>query len=343
MRNFRLTIFRCLGLTIMAAAAVRVQSDLIAQQPIPPPSVTATSAPSPPSSLGGQTEQPSPLMQMAQKIRPAVILVTVFDSTGKLLRSGTGFFVSESGRIVTALRTLDGAVNAVAKTADNGIYNIVGVLASSTKLDLAVLSAEVKNVPFVSVNKEAKPQAGTSAAVVDTALAGSGGKPVEGTIVTNDDENQFEVSARVLPVSFGAPVVDANGDLIGVVIGRDEKNENAVLVRPASVISSLLGEARSSTGARWPGQPQPSPTPALRLVFTPAPRYPLEARFHDSFARSGRYRLNFDANGTVKSIQVLRSTGSEILDRAAVNGLQQWRAEPGREGFVIVPLTFQSR
>jgi putative serine protease PepD len=343
MRNFRLTIFRYYCLTIMAAAAVRVQSDLIAQQPILPPSVTATSAPSPSSSLGGQTEQPSPLMQMAQRIRPAVILVTVFDSTGKLLRSGTGFFVSESGRIVTALRTLDGAVNAVAKTADNGIYNIVGVIASSTKLDLAVLSAEVKKVPFVSVNKEAKPQAGTSAAVVDSALAGSGGKPVEGTIVTNDDENQFEVSARVLPVSFGAPVVDANGDLIGVVIGRDEKNENAVLVRPASVISSLLGEARSSSSARWPGQPQPSSTPALRLVSTPSPRYPLEARFHDSFARSGRYRLNFEANGTVKSVQVLRSTGSEILDRAAVNGLQQWRAESGREGFVIVPLTFQSR
>ncbi|MGH8099852.1 MAG: TonB family protein [Chthoniobacterales bacterium] len=272
-----------------------------------------------------------------------MILLTVFDPTGKLLRTGTGFFVSESGRIVTALRTLDGAVNAVAKTADNGLYNIDGVIASSTKLDLAVLSAEVKKVPFVSVNKEAKPQAGTSAAVVDSALAGSGGEPVEGTIVTNDDGNQFEVSARVLPLSFGAPVVDANGDLIGVVTGRDEKNENAALVRPASVISSLLGEARSSASARWPGQPQPSPTPALRLVFTPAPRYPLEARFPDRFARSGRYRINFDANGAVKNVQVLRSTGSEILDRAAVNGLRQWRAEPGREGFVIVPLTFQSR
>lgn len=272
-----------------------------------------------------------------------MILVTVFDSTGKLLRSGTGFFVSESGRIVTSLRTLDGAVNAVAKTPDNGLYNIVGVIASSTKLDLAVLSAEVKKVPFVAVNKEAKPQAGTSAAVVNSALAGNAGEPVEGTIVTNDDENQFEISAGVLPISFGAPVVDANGDLIGVVTGRDEKNENAVRVRPASVISSLLDGARSGTSAGWPGQPQPSPTPGLRLVSTPAPHYPLEARFNDRLARSGRYRLNFDANGTVKSIQVLRSTGSEILDRAAVNGLQQWRAEPGREGFVIVPLTFQSQ
>ena len=75
----------------------------------------------------------------------------------------------------------------------------------------------------------------------------------------------------------------------------------------------------------------------------PKPVYPSEARFHDGVARSGRYRLNFDANGTVKNIQILQSTGSEPLDRAAIAGLQQWKAEPGREGFVTVPLTFQSR
>jgi TonB family protein len=282
-------------------------------------------------------------MQAAEKIRPAVILVTVFDSTGKMLRSGTGFFVSENGRIVTTLHTMDGSVNAVAKTADDQIYNITGVIASSTKMDLAVLSAEVKSVPFMLVNKEAKPQASTSAAAVGCALAGREGAPVEATILANEDENQFQLSARVAPISFGAPIIDANGDLIGVVTGRDKENENAVIARPVSVISSLLGEARSTAGARWPGQPQPTPTPKLRLVFAPAPRYPLEARFRDGLARTGRFRVNFDVTGTVKEIQVLKSTGSDILDSAAVQGLQQWRSEPGREGFTIVPLTFQAR
>ncbi len=94
---------------------------------------------------------------------------------------------------------------------------------------------------------------------------------------------------------------------------------------------------------RWPGEPRPTPTPRPRLVYMPKPVYPGEARFHDGVARAGRYRVNFDANGTVKNIQILQSTGNEILDRAAINGLQQWKAEPGREGFVTVPLTFQSR
>ena len=67
------------------------------------------------------------------------------------------------------------------------------------------------------------------------------------------------------------------------------------------------------------------------------------ARFHDGVARNGRYRVNFDATGIVRNVQVLQSTGNEVLDRAAINGLQQWKAEPGREGFVVVPLTFQSR
>ena len=81
----------------------------------------------------------------------------------------------------------------------------------------------------------------------------------------------------------------------------------------------------------------------MRLVFAPAPRYPLEARFRDGLARTGRFRVNFDVTGTVKDIQVLKSTGSDILDSAAVQGLQQWRSEPGREWFTIVPLTFQAR
>src|SRR5262249_25013373 len=152
-----------------------------------------------------------------------------------------------------------------------------------------------------------------------------------------------QLSARVPPITFGAPIIDANGDLIGVATGRDEKDGNMVIVRSARVVSSLLGEARPTASARWLGEPSPSPTPKVHLVFTPSPRYPLDARFRDGLARSGRYRISFGADGNARNVQVLKSTGSEVLDRSAISGLQQWRCEPGHEGFVVVPLTFQSR
>jgi len=282
-------------------------------------------------------------MQAAEKVRPAVVLVTVFDPTGKLLRSGTGFFISEDGRVVTTYHAMEGAVNAVVKTADDSIYNITGLIAFSIKMDLAVLSAEAKKVPFIPMNKGATPQPSTSAAVIGSVLAQNEGAPVEGTILPSENEQRFQLSARVPPITFGAPIIDANGDLIGMVTGRDEEDENVVVGRPVSVLRSLLGEAGSTASARWPGEPSPSATPKLRLVFTPSPHYPLDARFRDGLARSGRYRINFGADGIARNVQVLKSTGNDLLDRAAITGLQQWRSEPGHEGFVVVPLTFQSR
>jgi TonB family protein len=310
--------------------------------------------PTPTSPITQQSPSPSAtpegehlnLTKLAESIRPAVILVTVFDPSGKLLRTGTGFFVSDSGRIITTWRTVEGAVNAVAKTADGGIYNISGVSASSTKLDLAILHAEAKKVPFLILSKTGKPDMSTRVAVIGSALAGNEGAPVEGTISpTESDEtgDELELAARVPAISLGSPVVDPNGEVIGVVTARNEKNEGSSVVRPASTVKSVVAQVGSTAAAHWPGEPRLTPSPKPRVVYRPNPIYPSEARFHDSIARSGRYRLNFDVNGTVKNVQVLQSTGSDVLDRAAINGLQQWKSEPGREGFITVPLTFQSR
>ena len=123
-----------------------------------------------------------------------------FRPVGKLLRSGTGFFVSDVGRIITTWHTVEGALNGVAKTADGGIYNIAGILASSAPLDLAILSAEVKKVPFLILSKTSKPGPGTSVAAIGSALAGNAGNPVEGTIASgesNESEDELKVTASV--------------------------------------------------------------------------------------------------------------------------------------------------
>jgi TonB family protein len=241
---------------------------------------------------------------------------------------------------------MEGSANAVAKLANGEIYNITGVLASSTKLDLAILNAEVKKVPFLVLSKTTKPDADAPVAMIGSALAGAEGASVRGTFSAGDsDENEGEIklAASVPAISLGAPVVDQSGEIVGVVTAPSEKGEASSIVRPISAVKSVVTEIGSNATARWPGETRPSPTPRPRLVSMQRPIYPSEARFHDGIARSGRYRVNFDANGTVKNIQVLQTTGSDVLDHAAIAGLQQWKCEPGREGFVVVPLTFQSR
>ena len=161
-------------------------------------------------------------------------------------------------------------------------------------------------------------------------------------VKSEDNQNKLEFQASVPVISLGAPVVDEKAEVIGVVTTANEADGTSSIVRPVSALKSLVAQVGSEETIRWPNEAPPTPTPRPRLVYTPKPVYPAEARYHDGISRSGRYRVNFDTNGTVKNIQVLRSTGSDILDRAATDGLQQWKCEPGREGYVVVPLTFKA-
>src|SRR6185503_2138859 len=78
--------------------------------PAGPLSPIPSSTPSPSVS---SLQTPSPLASA-----PAVVLVSVFDASGKLLRTGTGFFVSDDGKLVAPRALVEGGVNAIASTAD---------------------------------------------------------------------------------------------------------------------------------------------------------------------------------------------------------------------------------
>ncbi len=346
-----LFIGRCsLCLAIIAATGCKPRAQTEAAPPTsaqPTPAQPAATVVPPAPETPTPTPEKSRIEKLADKVRPAVVLVTVFDPTGRLLRSGTGFFISETGRIITTTRTVEGAVNAVAKASDGEIYNISSVLISSSKLGVAILNADVKSVPTLPLSEKAASQASAQAAVIGSALAGNDGKPLEAPVAKNGGDqsaNELILAAAVPEVSQGAPVVDDEGEVIGIVTERNKKEETSTIVRPASALKSLVGEIQPNSVAKWPGELRPSPTPKPRLVFTPKPIYPAEARFSDGTARTGRYKIIFNGDGTAKPVQILSSTGVETLDAAAVKALSQWKCEPGREGgYVIVPLTFQSR
>src|SRR5207253_11179618 len=122
----------------------------VENKPVTPPQPAANLTPTPHLDLA----------KCARETGPAVILVSVFDPAGKLIATGNGFFITETGRFITSARVIAGGENAVAKTADGKIYNVTGFLSVSSPLDLAVLQAEVKKVPFLSFNKTTTPAAG---------------------------------------------------------------------------------------------------------------------------------------------------------------------------------------
>jgi TonB family protein len=356
MKLFRL-ILLCLAIFATAGCGRKSTSQIVgessaAKSPSPSAVSSAVQSPSPSSSpiqaakAGGAGRPTLDLSRLENSVRPAVFWFTVFDSSGKLLRTETAFFVSGDGKFITTAHAIEGGVNAVAKMADGRIYNVSGVLAASTTLDLAVLQADAKYVPFLTLNASPNLETGTGFGIVGSALAGSAEAARETTISTQQPD-RWEIATTLLSYSVGSPVVDANGKVVGVVISGGEKATG----RPSNAVESLLGRIASDAKPRWPEIAQasvtptiaPRPTPKPRLVFAPPPAFPSEVRSRPGAAWSGRFRLNFNARGNVTNVQVIQSTGNNVLDQSALNTLRQWKSAPGQEWAATVPVTFQSR
>ena len=334
--------------------------------PTPPPPEAVRAAPqvaaSPSVSVAQVTaappaQTPPPeFRKVAQTTAPAIIEITVFDTKGQLLRTGNAFFVSRDGLLVTSWTIVADAAYGVAKSPDGKIRNVTGVLASDQQSDLAILRAETKvGVPTLSLAKNSESIAVNAWAVVIGSSLQHKEQPVAAGTITSlgadPKKDGFQISGSVPNDAAGAPVVDSKGEVVGIVTSTAKDG-----LRPSGQLDPLLAQARSARSGRWAAapvesptvSPTPTPTPKFarnpRVLYNPAPRYPYQARLLRSgpTTGSGKFRVTFDANGQVKNVQTMESTGQGLLDSAAIDALRQWRAEPSaHEWTVMVPVTFQ--
>src|SRR3954449_13240142 len=340
--GFWITVFMIAGLVTV------VEESLLAQQT--PPSITNTtqSPVAAPVSRSPQANasqnQSSELGNLEAKVRPSVIWVSTFDSKGNLLRTGSGFFISADGRFVTTANAVEGGVNAVAKTGDGGIYNVDGVLTVSKSANLALLKADIKPqklLRFLELTKTAELSKGAKLAVVGSSLAGNEGSAREATI-TAQSSDRLEIAGATAASSVGSPVVNENGDVVGIVTSPGEKT----IARPVAELHSLLSRVKPDAEARWSQaaltSPTPHATPKPRLLFAPAPSFP-PGQSLPGQTGTGRFRLTFDGQGNVTDIRVVLSTGNQYFDQAAIKTLRQWKSAPSQGWQATVPVTFRTR
>src|SRR6266576_832437 len=320
-----------------------------ARAPEPSPSPTSSV---PVESIVAPSAQPSPtatsdFAEVAQSIRPAVIIVSVFDETGHLSANGHGFFVSGDGKFIADRSVMAGGVNAVAKAADGAIYNVSGALAQTPAQNLVLLKADAtRTLPFLAASARALPDIGGNVAVVLSQVERANSGVLEEKIsgrFSDEAGEWFDVTPALPKTSAGAPAIYQRGDVIGIVTFR--AGNNSCAIRPASIAGTLLAQVSSNMIASWENlttsshltTPTASPTATRspiaakiplrgsKLIYAPAPRYPAEARQSRGTGQSsGSFRVLFDTNGNAVAVQTMRSTGNPLLDQAAVAALQEW-------------------
>src|SRR5256885_6099050 len=245
--------------------------------PTPPPPVAARAAQgaaSPSVSVAQVTatppaQTPPPeFRKVAQTAAPAIIEITVFDTKGQLLRTGNAFFVSRDGLLVTSWTIVADAAYGVAKSPDGKIRNVTGVLASDQQSDLAIVRAETKvGVPTLSLTKNSESIAVNAWAVIIGSSLQHKDQPVAAGIITSlgadPKKDAFQISGAIPNDAAGAPVVDAEGEVVGIAT----KNG----LRPTGLLDPLLAQSKSAGTGRWAAAPVESPTasPTPKLARNP--------------------------------------------------------------------------
>jgi TonB family protein len=79
-----------------------------------------------------------------------------------------------------------------------------------------------------------------------------------------------------------------------------------------------------------------------KIVYAPHPAYPAGAD-KMRVTGSGRFKITFDERGNAKSVEIVRSTGSRLLDSNTIKTLKLWRAAPGSPFYVVVPIDYRPR
>lgn len=144
---------------------------------------------------------------------------------GKQLQgSGTGFFITEDGYLVTNNHVVRTAKRLKVKQRD-AIYQ-AEIVKTDPKNDLALVKVDGK-FPYLPLAKTTAASLGESVFTIgfpNVLLQGLEPKYTDGKISSlagmQDDPTQYQISVPVQPGNSGGPLVDLNGHVVGVIVAR---------------------------------------------------------------------------------------------------------------------------
>jgi S1-C subfamily serine protease len=175
---------------------------------------------------------PLPLQDLLKSAGPGVVHLSIRDAGGEEEGSGSGFVLSEDGRIVTNHHVIDGARRIVAVFADGKEVEVVGVWAfsESEKDDIAVLQLAPGRYPALRL-AGTPAQQGDEVVVIGSPLGLSQAITTgivaavreRGAVTRRSKDGPaswgLQITAGIAPGSSGSPILDPSGDVVGVAVG----------------------------------------------------------------------------------------------------------------------------
>jgi Flp pilus assembly protein TadD len=198
---------------------------------------------------------------LVQKAKPAVVEILTYDQQNKLLKTGTGFFISPDGALLTNYHVISGGSSIMAKMPTGTVYFLKAVLMTSETSDVTELQFFATDVPSLPLGSSLSAVEGQRVLVIGNP-EGLEGTVSDGIISAfRSGRTIIQITAPVSHGSSGSPVLDESGNVIGVATQVLREGQNLNFAISVEAIRDAL--AKSSNPNPWVLYPAvPTPTAA---------------------------------------------------------------------------------
>lgn len=205
-----------------------------------------------------------PSKEKIASFKSAVVVVTTYDDLGKPLRQGSGFFITRD-RIVTNFHVVNHATEIRIKTFAGKTFTVQSVIATDESSDLALLQmdAPYANAAMLPVEDESAREG--ELIIVLGNPRDSHWKVTHGRVGRiwqfESIGRRMQITADIFPGSSGGPVLNQQGQVIGIAAMRVGSADGLNFAVPAESLKTLQASAsvtgnRAAASAKEPGQPQ---------------------------------------------------------------------------------------
>lgn len=183
------------------------------------------------------------LPALIKKMEPSIVVIVTYGRDGAMLGQGSGFFVDQNGDVITNSHVLQGASRAVVRTADGKEYPVQTVLAEDKEGDLVRVSVQISKEAVRPLPVSVKlPEVGEKIIIIGTPL-GLDKTVSDGIVSAVRDVPSFgkiiQVTAPISPGSSGSPVINMQGEVVGIATFFVVAGQNLNFAIPGERIAKL--------------------------------------------------------------------------------------------------------
>lgn len=187
-----------------------------------------------------------------QIVEPSTVLIRAFDSedSGSL---GTGFFINDTGLLVTNAHVVGGASSAVVQLSNGSVTSVTSVKAIYPESDIAFLHTGMTQTKGLDLVKPDDCKKGAAIGVLGNpkGLEFSISTGVVAGFRRTDPASYVQFTAAVSTGSSGSPIFNSEGEVLGIVTFGLKEGQNLNFAVDADTISRLLQRAEKEPQVKW--------------------------------------------------------------------------------------------